>query len=185
MRFTFPSCEFDDAVAAIVCGTASGEQARALNELLRRDGAARDEYILRAELHSRLASEPDLFSSALQGAEETFSIQEGARDSARLSVPRTEAQNNAQALSTDKSKRREHRAPMSRRAMTAFALAACLVLLAAGWRALHVARQDDRRGTTSKAVAMLNRVVDAEWNPPDEAPRLPVRMRLRRIPPSR
>ena len=37
---------------------------RALNELLRGNPAARDEYLLRVELHSRLASDPDLFSAS-------------------------------------------------------------------------------------------------------------------------
>jgi len=64
MKLTFPSREFDEAVAAVCHGTASDEQAPALNELLRSDAAARDEYIARAELHSRLASEPDLFTDA-------------------------------------------------------------------------------------------------------------------------
>src|SRR5438067_6088341 len=64
MKLTFPSREFDEAVAAVCHGTSSDEQARALNELLRSNANARDEYILRAELHSRLASEPDLFPQA-------------------------------------------------------------------------------------------------------------------------
>ena len=37
---------------------------RAQNALLRTDSRARDEYLLRVELHARLASEPDLFSRA-------------------------------------------------------------------------------------------------------------------------
>jgi hypothetical protein len=49
-------------VAAVCHGLASDEQARALNELLRTHPAARDEYILRVELHSRLASDPDLYA---------------------------------------------------------------------------------------------------------------------------
>src|SRR5689334_3611394 len=64
MNFGFPSMDFDAAVAAVCHGSLSDAQALALNELLRRDPAARDEYILRVELHSRLASDPDLFASA-------------------------------------------------------------------------------------------------------------------------
>ena len=64
MKIAFPSREFDEVVAAICHGLASDEQARALNELLRSDAAARDEYVLRLEVHSRLASEPDLFPQA-------------------------------------------------------------------------------------------------------------------------
>ena len=44
---------------------------RALNELLRSDLSARDEYLMRVELHTRLASEPDLFlqsADAVAGA---------------------------------------------------------------------------------------------------------------------
>jgi hypothetical protein len=62
MKIEFPSREFDDAVAAVCHDAASDEQVRALNELLRSDAAARDEYILWLELHSRLASQPDLFA---------------------------------------------------------------------------------------------------------------------------
>ena len=62
MKIAFPSREFDDAVAGVCHDLASEEQVRALNELLRNAAAARDEYILRLELHSRLASEPDLFA---------------------------------------------------------------------------------------------------------------------------
>jgi len=62
MKLTFPSREFDEAVAAACHGSVSDEQARALNELLRSNASARDDYILRLELHSRLASEPDLFA---------------------------------------------------------------------------------------------------------------------------
>ncbi len=62
MKISFPSREFDDAVAGVCHDSASDEQVRALNELLRSDAAGRDEYILRLELHSCLASEPDLFA---------------------------------------------------------------------------------------------------------------------------
>ena len=56
MKIDFPSREFDEAVAAVCHGLGSSEQMRALNELLRANAAARDEYLFRAELHSRLAS---------------------------------------------------------------------------------------------------------------------------------
>jgi enterochelin esterase-like enzyme len=67
MRIEFPSREFDDAVAAVCHGEPSDAQARSLNELLRRDPRARDEYILRLELHSQLASRLDLFAPAAAG----------------------------------------------------------------------------------------------------------------------
>src|SRR3954467_4827843 len=68
MMLRFPSREFDDAVADVCHGAVAEEQARALNELLRSSAAARDEYILRVELHSRLASEPDLFVAGAETA---------------------------------------------------------------------------------------------------------------------
>ncbi len=62
MTIHFPSPEFDEVVAAVCHGSASEDQMRALNDLLRRDGRARDEYLIRLELHNYLASEPGLFS---------------------------------------------------------------------------------------------------------------------------
>lgn len=56
MKIAFPSTEFDDAVAAVCQGFGSDDQVRGLNELLRSDPDARDEYLLRVELHSRLAA---------------------------------------------------------------------------------------------------------------------------------
>src|SRR5687767_10691993 len=77
MKLTFPSLDFDQAVAAVCHGTASDEQARALNEMLRNNASARDEYILRVELHSRLASETDLFiSMESRGAESSITSQD-------------------------------------------------------------------------------------------------------------
>src|SRR4030095_14383902 len=51
-------------------------------------------------------------------------------------------------------------------------LAACAALLLIGWCVLRFSHPSERQRTTSKAVAMLNRVVDAQWNQRDEAPRL-------------
>ncbi len=51
----FPSREFDDTVAAACHGTASDTQLTDLGALLSADLGALDEYILRVELHSRLA----------------------------------------------------------------------------------------------------------------------------------
>ena len=62
MTLSFPSPEFDEAVAAVCHGSASETEMHELNELLRSNPAARDEYLLRVELHTRLASEPGLFS---------------------------------------------------------------------------------------------------------------------------
>jgi len=54
----------------------------------------------------------------------------------------------------------------------AAAAAACIALLATGWWGWRGWRQDERMGATSKAVAMLNGVVDAQWSSRDEAPHL-------------
>lgn len=132
MKLTFPSHHFDEAVAAVCHGSASNEQARALNELLRNDAAARDEYIFRLELHARLASEPELFAAFAEASaspENVFQLQ-------------------------------SQRKKATRHTTVFLALAACLALLAAGWWLLRIAHANGREGTTSKAVAMLNRVVD-------------------------
>jgi len=144
VKIAFPSREFDDAVAAMCHGSASQEQAWALNELLRGNATARDEYILRVELHSRLASEPDLFALG----------SENKNPSAENILPLH-------------SPRRSHR-----KLAWAALLAACVALLATGWWALQFSHSSERKGAASKAVAMLNRVVDAQWNQRDETPRL-------------
>ncbi|MEO7799152.1 MAG: alpha/beta hydrolase-fold protein [Opitutaceae bacterium] len=116
MNMEFPSCEFDEAVAAVCEGLVSEEQARALNALLRRDAAARDEYLLRVELHSRLASQPDLFVPGV--------IQEAATLPGRhFAVPATEFRRAASRLG------------LRQKIVWALGLAACFALLAAGgWR---------------------------------------------------
>ena len=68
MRIAFPSPEFDDAVAAVCHGSASETEMRALNGLLRSDARARDEYLIRIEVHTRLASDPDLVAQAANAA---------------------------------------------------------------------------------------------------------------------
>ena len=68
MTLSFPSPEFDDAVAAVCHGLATEAEMRALNVLLRSDSSARDEYLMRVELHTRLASERDLFSQTADAA---------------------------------------------------------------------------------------------------------------------
>jgi hypothetical protein len=114
MKPAFPSREFDEAVAAVCHGSASDEQMRGLNELLRSDSAARDEYILRLELHSRLASDPDLFVSTGQEASEASSPGRG------IALP--------QNVRSFESSRR----PRKRKLTWAVALAACVALLTAG-----------------------------------------------------
>jgi hypothetical protein len=158
---SFPSPAFDEAVAAVCHGTASEEHLRGLNRLLRENPAARDEYLLRVELHSRLASEPDLFASANREAPPLAGTD-----------PRMVFPPQFQSARTG-----------IRRQTWALALAAGLVLLlAVGWW-LRPGFFGDRRGATSRAVAMLNRTVNARWNPADHPPRLgaplePGRLRL-------
>ncbi|HEV8544287.1 MAG TPA: LamG-like jellyroll fold domain-containing protein [Verrucomicrobiae bacterium] len=145
MKIEFPSSEFDDVVAAVCHGAASEEKARALNELLRKNASALDEYIIRLELHSHLASERDLFASA--DTQKTA----GIRTDRILSLPR--------GVSGRRSK------------LTTWtiALAACLALWAAGvWKF----RLAERSITTSKAIAMLSRTADAQWVQGKEIPRL-------------
>src|SRR4051812_48520034 len=122
---------------------------RALNHLLRNDSAARDEYILRLELHSRLASDPDLFVSTAQ---------EPSLAGRGVTLP--------QNVPSFESSRRG----LKRKLSWAVALAACFALLAA-W-GFQFLRPSDRKGATSKAIAMLDRVVDAQWNQRDEIPRV-------------
>ena len=154
MKLAFPSREFDEAMAAVCHGSASDELMRGLNELLRSDSVARDEYILRLELHSRLASEPDLFVSTKKQAGEAGSVGSG------ITLPRN-------LLSLESSHAR------NRKLRRVVALAACVALFTAGGWGLRVSRPSERQGTTSKAVAMLDRVVEAQWNQRgDEAPRL-------------
>jgi hypothetical protein len=143
VTITFPSREFDQAVAAACHSTASDEQVQALNVLLRSDAAARDEYILRLELHSRLASEPDLFAASGEIASRENVLQLPPHPKVRTHQPKW-----------------------------VLALAACLALLATGWWVFQLSHSNDRKGATSKAVAMLNRVADAQWNGSAEAPRL-------------
>ena len=64
MTLSFPSTEFDDVVAAACHASTTEAEMRALNSLLKSNSIARDEYLWRVELHTRLASEPGLFSQA-------------------------------------------------------------------------------------------------------------------------
>ena len=154
MKLGFPSHEFDEAVAAVCHGFFSDEQAQVLNELLRSHPEARDEYIVRVELHARLASDPDLFVAATPQADEA------PPSGALREQPQTVVQLRP--------------APHGRRQVLglAMALAASVALLAGGWWGWREWRQDERKGATSKAVAMLNGVVDAQWASRDDVPRL-------------
>jgi ferric-dicitrate binding protein FerR (iron transport regulator) len=148
MKLCFPSQEFDDAAAAVCHGSVSDEEARALNELLRSDPAARDEYILRVELHSRLASEPEIFAVVTPEVAPSDTINAPSKKV----VPLRSLQ-------------------VGQRQVIAWAvtLAACVALFAGGWWEWRVWWHSERKGATSKAVAMLNGVVDAQWSSSNEA----------------
>jgi len=190
MKLAFASREFDEAVAAVCHGLASDEQARALNELLRSDAAARDEYILRVELHSRLASEPDLFvveeragvsksSEPTEAASEfSPSLLHGERGG---NVIERRRQTRVIGVTTPHPQfLSPWRGEGGRRAALRWtvALATCVALLATGWWMLRTSQPSEqsetteRTGTTSKAVAMLDRTADAQWNGRGEIPRL-------------
>lgn len=133
-------------------GTASDEQMVAVREILRTDALARDEYLLRVSLHACLASEPELFA----GATEVCDIPDitSVREAAGLERIRNST---------------ERRLAWAR--TRTLALAAGIVMFAGAvwWFASHPGA---RRGETSRAVAMLNRAVNADWGRDERAPRL-------------
>ena len=138
MTLLFPSEEFDSAVSAVCHDTASDEQIGALNELLRSNASARDEYILRLEIHSRLASDPELFTTA--EAEFTHTA---ATPPPRF-LPATP-------------KRRHSNAPL----VYALGLAACLLLATLSLWSRRSAPHNIPIEPTSLAVAMLG--LGAGW----------------------
>jgi hypothetical protein len=145
MTLSFPSPEFDDAVAAVCHGSATEAEMRALNVLLRSDPSARDEYLMRVELHTRLASDRDLFSQAADAA-------------AGCRLPGISPDDRRNIFSLNPA------VPATRRKLVqALALAACLMFLAGGVWTLWFRRSATRNGATSSAVAMLTRAVDARW----------------------
>ena len=154
MRLHFPSPEFDDAVAAVCHGSAPEAEMRALNELLRSDASARDEYLLRVELHTRLASDRDLF--ALVEEADT----NGRTSVANLDDWRTAPSPNPGGPTT------------WRRLAPVLALAACLILTAIALWSLWFKQPGTRSGATSTAVAMLTRAVDARWSKRTSTPRV-------------
>jgi len=148
MKLGFPSPEFDDAVAAVCHGSATEAEMQALNELLRSDSRARDEYLMQVELHARLASNPEFFACAAVG---------------NTAFPEPEIQPNLEHK--DAIPNNLTTLPSRRIVAKALALAACIGLLAAGIWKLWFWQSGDKAGITSTAVAMLSRVVDVQWSP--------------------
>ena len=153
MNASFPSLEFDEAVAAVCHGLASQEQVEALRQVLLSDLRARDEYLNRVALHAFLASERDLFAgrtaTGIRYVEETSFLQ--VVDAARAKG----------------AARRLLFASWSRRAALA---AGIVILLGAVW--WIASGRETRPGKTSRAVAVLNRVVNARWISPKQIPKL-------------
>src|SRR5208282_5219317 len=164
MRLLFPSREFDDAVAAVCQGQPSEEQVCALNELLLTDSAARDEYLVRVELHVRLGSDARLFASALVGA----------------TNPVLRAlQSTGTSIITPLPQRSFARNQVVR---WAIGLAACLAMLAAV--GAHWFKPTSLRKPSSSAVAVLSQAVAPRWSSgaaphPVGAPLEPGWLRLR------
>jgi hypothetical protein len=154
MKLSFPSSEFDDAVAGVCHGSATEAEMRALNELLRGNANARDEYLLRIELHTRLASESALFAHEADAAA-----------SCRLPDTRAGSKRSILRLNPPVRARRE-------RVVQVLAVAACLIFIAGGVWALCFKGSATKTGTTSTAVAMLTRIVDAQWRQGTEPPRV-------------
>lgn len=154
MKLFFPSSEFDDAVASVCHGSATEAETGALNELLRSNPSARDEYLLRIELHTRLASEPELFTQVADAA-------------TTCRLPDIKAGTRQSILSLNPPVRERRR-----RLAQVLALAACLIFIAGGAWALWFKSFTTRNGATSTAVAMLTRTVDARWSQNTEPPRV-------------
>lgn len=163
MRIDFPSDEFDDAVAAVCHGQASGEQLEALGEILRRDAQALDAYLNRVALHAHLASEPGLFSGAgteadgLPGRDQILEVPGSAW------TKRTPARTGAGS------------------GWGKWALAAGVVVILGAIAWLGFGGGGKRQGETTRAVAMLNRVVNARWTGPEGSPRLGAPLEPRRL----
>ncbi len=154
MTLTFPSREFDDAVAAVCHGQASDEQASALVALLRSDLQARDAYLHQVALHAHLASTPDLFAG-----------------SAPEPIPMTPASDwteSSTAAATGHAPAPSRWSGWTRNLALAAGIA---ILLAAAWWAGSSSLRN-RRGETSRAVAMLNRTVHARWDRQEQIPKL-------------
>ncbi|MBL9135500.1 MAG: FecR domain-containing protein [Verrucomicrobiales bacterium] len=139
MTLRFPSPEFDDTVAAVCHGEASDQAMGALNALLLSDAKARDEYLLRVELHARLASDPDLFAATTASDAEPESAAPRRVMFRNLGVPWWRS-----------------------RPVLVGAFSLLLAVLGA-WGVWH-RRSSTSLGAANSAVAMLTRVVDARWS---------------------
>lgn len=176
MTLSFPSREFDDVVAAACHGVATAEQIEALAGLLRASEPARDEYIRRVSLHAYIASEPNLFAptpafESNQGKASTS----GRADDCRPRQQSGAVANPAWSRAPSNPSRSSGMPAAKRRLWSGWprklAVAAAALVLLGGvlWLGSAVGR---RRAETSRAVAILNRVVNARWNIPERLPPL-------------
>jgi hypothetical protein len=145
MKLSYPSPEFDDVVAGVCHGLATEAEMRALNELLRSDPRALAEYLMRTELHARLASAPDLFCEATNSEGE-----------AAVPGPGLEHEGDALSAGGTISIRKKTLARV-------LAMAACLAFAAVAVCIFWLRGSATQRGATSNAVAMLARVANAHW----------------------
>jgi len=153
MNATFPSRDFDDAVAAVCHGTASPELMEALRKVLLSDAQARDEYVKRVALHAFLASEPALFAGR------------AASDAECLNEMGIEP-----VADTVRTREVPEQQPSVHGARWLALAAGVVVLLGAAWWGLSGGKP--RPSETTRAIAMLNRAVNARWNSPEHIPKL-------------
>lgn len=143
MKLEFPSRDFEDAVAAVCHGVATHDQVQSLNALLRANPAARDAYILRLELHSRLASDSNLFVHV--SAEEAAELEQKSRMQWRAGPPLPPRRSRPKKL------------------IWSIALSANLAIAAvAVWQ---ISNRPPLPGivATSKAIALLSETVNTDW----------------------
>lgn len=158
MKLFFPSPEFDQAVADVCHGSIDEELASALNQLLRENPAARDEYILRTALHARLASDSDLFANLLT-------------DAAASSVNLNKAQESGDPQCDSNPVRF-----WQRRELWAAAWIVMAVILGALFLDFVPGRPElqpvDLTGGSTASVAMLDQTVEAKWGDLQVVPQL-------------
>jgi len=139
MNLSFPSPEFDNSVAGVCHGSATEAEMRALNELLRSNPNARDEYLMRIELHTRLASESGLFSQLADGAA-SCPLPDSSAGTRQSTLP----------LSPPVPAR-------SRKLTQVLALAACVMSIAGGVWVLWFRGSTSRNGATSPLISHADR----------------------------
>jgi hypothetical protein len=141
-------------VAAVCHGLVTNEQVEGLRELLHGEPMARDQYLHRVAVHAYLASEPDLFAGPAIDADGNPEARE------LIQVPLSEW-----------GKRTPGRRVIPGWLRMAALAAGIMVVLGTAWW-LGIGRGGHRQGETSRAVAMLNRVVNAQWNGAVRFPKL-------------